>query len=124
MSDDNFGISIRINKENTIKFIEFISHLLVSIIFVIALKDKHPYILFLLLSSILGYLIYDDKIVNPVAITLTATMIYGIISILRYFNKNDTIESNTDNKPNISMIWEIPFWTLISFYLVRICSFN
>lgn len=120
MSSEN--ISVTINKEHVFGLLEYISHILISIIFVITLKERHPYILFLLLTGIIAYLIYSQEISNPALIVTAGFITYGIRMFIKSYDK--TIIPNEDQPQiqNLSTIWEIPFWCLTSYYLVSIAG--
>lgn len=96
-------------------FIELVSHIIISIILIITLKQK-PQILTILLFFIVAYLGYNYKNeINPFILISTSI---GMFVIYSFINKM-TID-NYGNKEIINNAWQVPFNTIMLYYIVSI----
>ena len=85
------------------------THIVIATLFVTCLKNTKPYILTLLLAIIVGVVTYDEKDnILFYMLPICGSLIY-LLDVL------------TSGKFNLNTIWKIPYWSLVSYYVI-LCS--
>ncbi len=84
------------------------SHIIVTIILVLCLKNKNKKILALLLMCIFGFMNYTE---------IKEPLIYICIGLLFYFIELFLTNTTSLNEKIIDTIWKIPFWSIVLYYV-------
>jgi hypothetical protein len=97
-----------LERENIIKMMEVLSHIIVATLCVVLLKKMHPHMLMGFLCCILGFLLYGDSNISVV--------VMGGVSI--YLLRIATQDENTLKGFLKENIWELPYWCIVSNYII------
>ena len=127
--DDN--TSILSLKDETKKclsdMIYLLTHIIFTIVLIICLKRTSPITLAIILSLILGYISYNERNIIPIyMLFICGSLIYvlNLFAMDNYFFYDNNLLSN-NHKPKIKTfilnIWKIPYYGIISYY-VMLCA--
>lgn len=89
-----------------------LSHIVISSLLVLCLKNSKPFILAMILASMLGFITYDEKNNIPIYLLFLSGFVIYMLEI--YVAK-------TEKEPKHSFydkIWKIPYFGIIVYYAV------
>jgi len=107
------------NKDQVLNELYSMSHIIIATILVVCLKRYNDKILTLLLLVMLVYLSYQEKNNIPIYTLFAIGTAYYLISML-------VVRSPFDNEPNkkyIDNLWQIPYWGIVSYYIIMISGY-
>lgn len=120
--DDKTDIFDCIISNKTVRdLIILLSHIVIALILVTMLKTTHPYILLMILIGILSYIIYMNKDVMPVWLLPTLGTLIFFTRVYIDGSKDYVV---LDTNHQLKKIWEIPLWSILSYYIVQIVKKN
>jgi hypothetical protein len=101
--------------QNPVDIIYKFSHLIVALILVFCLKQKKKILLILLQTVIIAYLIHNDRKLLYILPTM-GLIIFVSEQLISYdpYSEESTIYNIIQN------IWKLPFYTILSYYLIQI----
>jgi hypothetical protein len=95
-------------------------HIIVATIFIILLKNTRPITLTLLLTVILGYIIYSEKSNLPIYLLPSLGITIWLLDICITSNTRvaDLQNMISNEKVLENNVWKIPYWSIASYYIV------
>ncbi len=115
MTDYNNLLSYFANL-NLLETSQLLSHFIVSIILVILLKNWNPYVLTIILSFMLTYIVYNEQTNSEYTYPLIGLFIYLVKVTIELFT--DIEKRNLDYQTK--ELWNLPFWSICSYYIIKI----
>jgi len=120
---------IHIEPKCAIDMIYLLSHIIIATILVLCLKKINPILLFVLLTTMLGYISYEERDNMPIYLLVTFGLVMYFIDLLIMRDKFQD-QPNKSTTPMTSIInilyntiWKIPYYGILIYYIILFLAF-
>lgn len=111
-------------KECMFDMIYLLSHIIFASVFVICLKNINPILLTVILSTMLGYMSYDEQHVMPIYTLFVAGFILYVIDLFIVRKSENSSKKLSILHTIKSTIWKLPFYGILSYYVILYVTYS
>jgi len=114
------NININLDTMDMLSVAFIFMHLVLASLFIIWIK-KNKLLLGIMLFGMMGFLMYDQsEKISVMLLPIFGTFLYLSSSLLKT-PVTDTNSSDLHNGIIMTAFWQIPYWSIVSYYIVMTC---